>query len=324
METIMITGLAGFVGSHLVDLLLQDPDVQIVGVIHPTHAVQHLEDHPRVKVIREDILKETRLRQILRRVQPEVIYHLAGLAHVHESWVHRKETIHTNFMGSFYLLEACRRLTTFPKVLLIGSAECYGVVPFELQPIFEEYPLWPASPYAVSKIAQEMLGMQYARAEKLPVYLSRSFNHTGPRQKETFVCSAFAYQIAIAMSQPKPHRIMVGNLVARRDFTDVRDVVRAYQAIVEKGRPGEPYNVCSGKAPSIEEVLNTLIELSGEPFEVQTDSSLFRPVDMPLVLGSNEKIARETGWKPIHDLRTSLKDLLDYWRMKVQGGVSVT
>jgi GDP-4-dehydro-6-deoxy-D-mannose reductase len=126
------------------------------------------------------------------------------------------------------------------------------------------------------------------------------------------------------MTQPRPHRIMVGNLVARRDFTDVRDVVRAYQAIVEKGRPGEPYNVCSGKAPSIEEVLNTLIELSGEPFDVQTDSSLFRPVDMPLVLGSNEKITRETDWKPVHDLRTSLKDLLDYWRMKVRNGVSVT
>jgi GDP-4-dehydro-6-deoxy-D-mannose reductase len=324
MKTIMITGLAGFVGSHLVDLLLQDPEVEIVGVIHPTHAVQHLEEHARVKVIREDILKESRLKQILRQVKPEVIYHLAGLAHVHESWNNRKATMYTNFIGAFYLLEACRRLTAFPKVLLIGSAECYGVVPLELQPIYEEYPLSPASPYAVSKIAQEMLGMQYARAEKFPVYLSRSFNHTGPRQKETFVCSAFAYQIAVAMTQPKPHRIMVGNLTARRDFTDVRDVVRAYQSIIEKGRPGEPYNVCSGKAPSIEEVLNTLIELSGEPFEVQTDPALFRPVDMPLVLGSNEKIMRETGWKPIHDLRMSLKDLLDYWRSKVQNGVSVT
>jgi GDP-4-dehydro-6-deoxy-D-mannose reductase len=324
MKTILITGLAGFVGSHLVDLLLQDPDVQIVGVIHPTHAIQHLEEHPRVNVIREDILKESRLKQILRRVKPEVIYHLAGLAHVHESWMNRKATIHTNFMGSFYLLEACRKLTAFPKVLLIGSAECYGIVPLELQPIYEEYPLWPASPYALSKIAQEMLGIEYARAEKLPVYLSRSFNHTGPRQKETFVCSAFAHQIAVAMTQPKPHRILVGNLVARRDFTDVRDVVCAYQAIIEKGRPGEPYNVCSGKAPSIEEVLNILIELSGETFEVQIDPALFRPVDMPLVLGSNEKIFRETGWKPHFDLRTSLKDLLDHWRMKVQNGVSVT
>jgi GDP-4-dehydro-6-deoxy-D-mannose reductase len=324
MKTIMITGLAGFVGSHLVDLLLQDPEIEIVGVIHPTHAVQHLEEHPRVKVIREDILKEARLKQILRRIKPEVIYHLAGLAHVHESWNNRKATMYTNFIGAFYLLEACRRLTAFPKVLLIGSAECYGVVPLELQPIYEEYPLSPASPYAVSKIAQEMLGMQYARAEKLPVYLSRSFNHTGPRQKETFVCSAFAYQIAVAMTQPKPHRIMVGNLTARRDFTDVRDVVRAYQSIVEKGRPGEAYNVCSGKAPAIEEILNTLLELAGEPFELQTDPALFRPVDMPLVLGSNEKIMRETGWKPLHDLRDSLKDLLDYWRAKVQNGVSVT
>jgi len=320
----MITGLAGFVGSHLVDLLLQDPDVQIAGVIHPTHAIQHLEQHPRIIIHHEDILKATRLKQILRRVQPEVVYHLAGLAHVHESWINRKATIHTNFLGSFYLLEACRSLTAFPKVLLIGSAECYGIVPPEQQPIREDYPLSPASPYAVSKIAQEMLGMEYARAEKLPVYLSRSFNHTGPRQKETFVCSAFAYQIAVAMTQPKPHRILVGNLIARRDFSDVRDVVRAYKAIVENGEPGEPYNVCSGKAPSIEEVLRILIELSGQPFEVEIDPALFRPVDMPLLLGSNEKLSRQTSWKPICDLRTSLRDLLEYWRMKVQNGVSVS
>jgi GDP-4-dehydro-6-deoxy-D-mannose reductase len=319
----MITGLAGFVGSHLVDLLLKDPDVQIVGVIHPTHPIQHLEEHPRIKIHREDILKASRLKKILRQVKPEVIYHLAGLAHVHESWSNRKATIDTNFVGSFHLLEACRSLTAFPKVLLIGSAECYGIVPAERQPITEDFPLSPTSPYAVSKIAQEFLGMQYAKAEKLPVYLCRSFNHTGPRQKETFVCSAFAYQIAVATYQPPPHRIYVGNLIARRDFTDVRDVVRAYKTILDSGKPGEPYNVCSGKAPSIEEVLQMLIDLSGKPFQVETDPALFRPVDMPLLLGSHQKLTAQTGWAPLYDLRTTLKDLFEYWQLKVQG-VSVS
>ncbi len=323
MKTVVITGLAGFVGSHLVDLLMKDPDVQIVGIIHPTHAVQHLEDHPRIQIYREDILKASRLKKILRLVKPEVVYHLAGLAHVHESWTHRRATMETNFIGSFNLLEACRSLTAFPKVLLVGSAEAYGIVPTEKQPIKEDFPLSPASPYAVSKIAQEILGMQYARAEKLPVYICRAFNHTGPRQKETFVCSAFAYQIAIATGQPPPHRIHVGNLSARRDFTDVRDVVRAYSTILNSGEPGEPYNVCSGKAPSIEEVLHLLIDLSGKPFQVEIDSALFRPVDMPLILGSHEKLTTQTGWRPMYDLRTTLKDLFEYWQMKVQG-VSVS
>jgi GDP-4-dehydro-6-deoxy-D-mannose reductase len=323
MTTILITGLAGFVGSHLVDLLQKDPDVEIVGVIHPTHAIQHLEENPRVTIYREDILKSSSLKKILRQVKPDIIYHLAGFAHVGESWTHRKTTIETNFIGTFNLLEACRSLTAFPKVLLIGSAECYGIVPPEKQPITEDFPLSPASPYAVSKIAQEVLGIEYARAEKLPVYICRAFNHTGPRQKETFVCSAFAYQIAVAITQPPPHQIYVGNLVARRDFSDVRDVVRAYKSILDSGEPGEPYNVCSGNAPSIQEVLHLLIELSGRPFQIETDSALFRPVDHPLILGSHQKLTASTGWNPIYDLRTTLKDLLEYWQMKIQG-VSVT
>jgi GDP-4-dehydro-6-deoxy-D-mannose reductase len=323
MKTILITGLAGFVGSHLVDLLLQDPDVQIVGIIHPTHQIQHLEENPRVTIYREDILKASSLKKILRRIKPDIIYHLAGMAHVGESWTNRKATIETNFNGTFNLLEACRSFTSFPKVLLIGSAECYGIVPPEKQPITEDFPLSPASPYAVSKIAQEALGIEYACAEKLPVYLCRAFNHTGPRQRETFVCSAFAYQIAIAMTQPPQHQIYVGNLIARRDFTDVRDVVRAYKSILDDGEPGEPYNVCSGNAPSIEEVLHQLIELSGHPFQIEIDPTRFRPVDHPLILGSHQKLTTKTGWNPIYDLRTTLKDLLEYWQMKIQG-VSVT
>jgi GDP-4-dehydro-6-deoxy-D-mannose reductase len=318
MATVLITGLGGFVGSHLADLLLQDITTNIVGLIHPTHPVQHLEENPRITVYREDILKPRNLRRIIKKVAPEEVYHLAGWAHVHESWKYRKETFETNFLGTFHLLEACRALPSFPKVLLVGSAESYGIVPEEAQPIEESRPLSPFSPYAVSKMAQEALGIQYAKAEKLPVFLTRSFNHTGPRQKETFVCSAFARQIAIAETNGSPTEIKVGNLIARRDFSDVRDVVRAYQTVLQKGEPGEPYNVCSGSAITIDEVLRTLLSYSVCQFRITTDPVKFRPVDMPLLLGSFQKLRSHTGWQPKIDLGTTLRDLLEYWREKLR------
>jgi GDP-4-dehydro-6-deoxy-D-mannose reductase len=306
------------VGSHLVDLLLQDPDVRIEGILHPSHQVQHLEENPRIRVNYVDILRAEELENTIREIQPEVVYHLAGMAHVHESWVYRKETIDTNFIGSFHLLEACRKLDAFPKLLLVGSAECYGIVPEHEQPITEQRSMLPSSPYAVSKIAQEMLGIQYARAEKLPVYLSRSFNHTGPRQKETFVCPAFARQIALAEIRRDNFEICVGNLVARRDFSDVRDVARAYKTILESGIPGEPYNVCSGRALSIENMLHTLLSYSTDQFEVTTDPAKFRPADMPLVLGSFDKLQKTTGWRPEFTIEDTLRDLLNYWREKLR------
>jgi GDP-4-dehydro-6-deoxy-D-mannose reductase len=251
------------------------------------------------------------------------VFHLAGLAHVKESWSNRKETIETNFLGSLNLLEACRELPTFPKVLLVGSAECYGRVGEENQPILETHPLAPASPYAVSKIAQEMLAVQYGRSEKLPVYVTRSFNHTGPRQKESFVCSGFARQVALAEAGQISPQIVVGNLSAKRDFSDVRDVVRAYKAIVEDGQPGEPYNVCSGEAHSIREVLDTLLSFSSVNFEVTVDSARFRPSDLPLLVGSPEKLKSHTGWVRQFSFTQTLQDLLNYWRFRVRSQSAV-
>lgn len=323
MQSILITGLAGFVGSHLADLLLKDPEVEISGILHPTHQIQHLEESRRITVHRGDILQAEELTELVRKIKPDVVYHLAGLAHVHESWVNRKATIDTNFFGTFHLLEACRTLDAFPKVLLVGSAECYGIVPEREQPITESQPLLPTSPYAVSKIAQEMLGIQYARGDRLPVYLTRSFNHTGPRQKETFVCSSFARQIAAAEIAGNGFEIRVGNLEARRDFADVRDVVVAYKTVLEKGTPGVPYNVCAGKAISIEAMLNTLLSFSSAKFKVAIDPAKFRPVDMPLLLGSHEKLNRDTRWKPAYPIETTLRDLLSYWRDKLKSDGAV-
>lgn len=314
MTRVLITGIGGFVGSHLADLLLHDSTTEIAGLVHPSHETRLLRSHPRITLHREDILNEEALPELIRRIAPDVVYHLAGMAHVHESWKNRKETLQVNFWGAFHLIEACRLLPAFPKVLLIGSGECYGFVPEQEQPVRESRALAPSSPYAVSKIAQETLGIEAAKAEKLPVLISRSFNHTGPRQKETFVCSRFAREIALAEKSGVPFVLKVGNMAARRDFTDVRDVVRAYKYIVDHGTPGEPYNVCSGTAVSIQEVLDILVSLTDKKPEVITDPAIFRPVDIPLLQGSAEKLKTETGWKPVYDLKTTLKDLLDYWR----------
>lgn len=318
MTRVLLSGIAGFAGSHLAEMLLDDSTISIVGIHHPDHPLQHRIENQQLKIHYLDILNPDQLAAVVREVSPDIIYHLAGMAHVHESWSNRRATIETNFLGTFHLLEACRNLAKFPKVLLIGSGECYGIIPHAEQPVSEERPMVPSSPYAVSKIAQEILGTQYAKAEQFPVYLSRPFNHTGPRQKETFVCSAFAQQIAMAelgMSEPE---IKVGNLTARRDFSDVRDVVAGYIAIVKDGRPGEPYNVCSGTAISIQEILEILLSHASTKFQVIVDRERFRPVDMPLLLGSGEKLKTETGWQPKYPIEQTLLDLLNYWREKLQ------
>ncbi len=302
----------------MADLLLQDSTIQIAGIIHPSYEVQHLKESPRIVIYREDIQNEKKLKSLVEEIVPETVYHLAGMAHVHESWKNRREFITTNFIGAMNLVEACRDLPVFPKILFIGSAECYGNVPESEQPIFESRPFSPLSPYAVSKTAQEILGIQYAKAEKLPIYLSRSFNHTGPRQKETFVCPAFARQIVMAELGRSSPVLTVGNLSAKRDFSDVRDVVRAYQAILETGIPGEPYNVCSGSAISIEEMLHILLSYSKIKIQVEVDPQKFRPADMPLLLGSPERLKRDTGWNPVYDIHRTLLDLLEYWRYKLK------
>lgn len=318
MTRVLITGIAGFAGSHLADQLLADSTIFIAGIHHPSHPSQYLAERDRFDLHYLDILEPSELDRVVREISPDVIYHLAGLAHIHESWTYRKATIETNFLGSFHLLEACRKLPKFPKVLLIGSGECYGVVPLNEQPISEERPLIPASPYAVSKIAQEILGMEYGRAEKFPVYLCRPFNHTGPRQKETFVCSAFAMQIASAELGLAEPEIKVGNLTAKRDFSDVRDAVSAYRAIVEQGRPGEPYNVCSGNPVSIQEILDILISHASIKLHVTVDAERIRPVDMPLLVGNPGKLIDETRWHSRFTISETLLDLLNYWRDKLK------
>jgi GDP-4-dehydro-6-deoxy-D-mannose reductase len=240
---------------------------------------------------------------------PEVIYHLAAFAHVGQSWEQPRETFRVNAVGTLELLEAARACERPPRVLLVGSAEVYGSVGPEQLPLTEDSPLRPVSPYAASKVAAEYLGLQAFLGHGLPVIRIRAFNHIGPRQNPAFAVPAFARRIVEARARGE-HKLAVGNVTARRDFTDVRDVVRAYRLLAQHGQAGEAYQVCSGQEVSIEEIAARLLRLAGVALELEVDPELFRPVEVPVLLGDPSRIAAATGWKPEYDLDQTLADVL--------------
>jgi GDP-4-dehydro-6-deoxy-D-mannose reductase len=292
----LVTGASGFVGGWLLDHLRAMDDEVIA---------------PEVDVTQAD-----RLRDALQDARPQAIYHLAALAHVGESWAAPHETFEVNATGTLNLLEAARSLTALPTVLLVGSAEVYGRVTAGDLPLREDTALRPVSPYAASKVSAEFLGLQAYLAHGLPVIRVRAFNHIGPGQAPTFVVSSLARQIADA-SLHGGSAIRVGNLTPRRDFTDVRDVVRAYRLLVERGTPGEVYNVCAGEAVAIADVVDVLLEISGARLDVVQDPERVRGVDVPVLLGDPGRLQRTTGWRREHGLRASLADVLDYWRSEL-------
>lgn len=242
---------------------------------------------------------------------PEAIYHLAAISNVVQSWQAPAHTFEVNALGTLHLLEAARGLVAPPRVVLIGSAEVYGKVRPDQVPITEDTPLRPVTPYAASKVAAEFLGMQAFLAHGLPVLSVRAFNHIGPTQAGGFVVSDLARRIVDAR-RDGIKTLPVGNLSPRRDFTDVRDVVRAYRLLVERGEPGEAYNVCSGRDVAVEELAHRLLELSGADLSLETDPSLVRPVDLPVLKGDPTKIERATGWKPEIPLDQTLTEVLTH------------
>ncbi len=234
------------------------------------------------------------------------------------SWRAPAETLSTNLVGQAYLFEAIRSLGLDPVVQIAGSSEEYGLVLPDEVPITEENPLRPLSPYAVSKVGQDMLGYQYFQSYGLKVVRTRGFNHTGPRRGEVFVTSNFAKQIArieAGLSEPV---IRVGNLESIRDFTDVRDMVRAYWLAAERGTPGEVYNIASGEGITIRELLDRLLEISGAEVRVEEDPARLRPSDVEVLIGDSSKFRRDTGWEPEIPLERTLRDLLDFWRQRVR------
>jgi len=315
-KKVFITGITGFVGSHLSDLCIEN-NLEVTGNYlfeDELNNIQHLKD--KVELLKCNITDESYLHKFLKTKKPDFIFHLAAKSHVGFSWKDRKETLSVNFMGTANLLEIIRNLDYETRILLVGSAEEYGKVNTS-ERIKEDFPLKPTSPYAVSKVASEMLGYQYCISDDMKIIMVRAFNHTGPRQHPSFVCSDFARQISKIETGQEPPVINVGNLDIYRDFSDVRDVARAYLSLLEKGASGEVYNVCSGKAVSIKSMLDQLLKLSTVKIDIKVSKDRYRNVDLPVLSGNNEKIKKAVGWEPGIPLIKTLEDLLNDWRDKI-------
>ena len=316
---VLITGITGFAGSHLADYILANhPGVEVFGIVRwrsRMENVLHIRD--KVELIEADLKDLVSLQSCLAHIKPDRIFHLAAQSFVPASWKCPAETFAINAIGQINLFEAALSLKLKPRIQIAGSSEEYGqVFPDEI-PMKETNPLRPLSPYAVSKVAQDMLGWQYFRSYGLPIVRTRGFNHTGPRRGDVFVTSSFAKQIVEVEKGKRKPVIYVGNLEAKRDFTDVRDTVPAYWLSLEKGEPGEVYNIGSGKSVSMQEVLDTLLSLSKVKVKVEVDPKRLRPSDVPILLSDCTKFRKLTGWEPKIPFKKTLSDLLDYWRERV-------
>jgi GDP-4-dehydro-6-deoxy-D-mannose reductase len=318
---VLITGITGFAGSHLADFIIAEhPEVEIFG----THRWRSRYDN--IKHLQNDIqLVETELRdyssvyRALAMCRPDAIFHLAAQSYVPTSWTAPSDTLSTNIIGQTNLFEAVRDLGLDPVIQIAGSSEEYGLVLPDEVPITEDNPLRPLSPYAVSKVAQDMLAYQYFKSYGLRTIRTRGFNHTGPRRGDVFVTSNFAKQIVqIELGHGEPV-IRVGNLDAQRDFTDVRDMVRAYWLAVRQGEPGEVYNLSSGVTITIRELLDRLLALSQSEVRIEIDPERLRPSDVEILLGDSTKFKDQTGWEPQIPFDQTLQDLLDYWRESLKG-----
>lgn len=308
-----IIGAAGFVGGHLMDEMLR-----LGYVVGASKMPQEKIDKPGVEVYDLDILNPEQLSDVLGAFAPDYIVHLAAQSSVALSWKNPALTIDVNVKGAANVLEAIRALPKKPRVLLIGSGEQYGHVREGECPIGEENALRPGNIYAATKVCQDMLGKIYAEAYGLDVMMVRAFNHVGPGQHPMFVVASFCKQVAEIEAGLCDPSLKVGNLSAKRDFTDVRDVVRAYALLLQKGRGGQIYNVGSGKALTICELLEKIVSLSPAKISVEVDASRLRPVDIPVIEADISKLHQDTGWRPEIPLTKTLADTLAYWREAVR------
>lgn len=312
---ILITGISGFAGSHLADYFLAQNKHEVFGTIKwrsKRENILHIED--RINLIECDITDAFAVKSALEQSRPDQIFHLAAQSYVPFSWHVPKGTLETNIIGELNLFEGVRELKLDPMIHIAGSSEEYGLVHPDEVPITEDNPLRPLSPYAVSKVAQDFLGYQYSKSYGMRIVRTRAFNHTGPRRGEVFVTSTFARQL-IQIERGKMEPIMrVGNLNAVRDFSDVRDVVRAYAFALEKGTPGDVYNIASGKGIKIGDLLDRLVALTNVQIKIEQDPARLRPSDVELLIGSAEKFNKATGWKTEIPFDTTLRDLMEYWR----------
>jgi GDP-4-dehydro-6-deoxy-D-mannose reductase len=313
---VLITGGTGFVGTHLRRYLLEETDWEVTGTAFPDHPPEPCS--PRERCVRLDARDERATRDLLAETRPDAVVHLAAQSHVPTAYRNPWETLENNVRGQLNLLEGCVQLELKPRFLVIGSSEEYGRSSPEALPLEEEHPLRPENPYSVSKVAQDVMGYQYFISYGIPAVRARPFNHVGPGQSPRFVLAAFAQQVARIEAGGQEARMRVGNLSPARDFTDVRDVVRAYHLALLHAEAGEVYNVASGTPRTIQSLVDLLLEMARVPIEVEVDPERYRPADVPVIYGSADKLRAATGWQPRIPFERTVADVLQEWRAKVE------
>ncbi|MBN1218765.1 MAG: GDP-mannose 4,6-dehydratase [Anaerolineae bacterium] len=314
----LITGITGFAGGHLAQTLLDRGD-EVCGVdIRPAQGLKHLS--PEINLAVADLSDPIAVTTLLSQIQPEAIYHLAGQPFVPTSWQDPWGTIENNIRPQLNILQTIIQQQLTTRLLIVASNQVYGKVSSDQLPVREDTPFRPDNPYGVSKVAQDLLALQYHVSHGVDVLRVRAFNHIGPRQNPYFVSSSFAKQIAEIEAGLKEPIIRVGNLDAQRDFTDVVDVMRAYALLVEFGQPGEAYNVGTGRAYSIQYLLEILLGCGNVEIKIEQDPTRMRPSDVPVLYADNHKLRTTTGWEPTYTFEESLQRVLDYWRKEVKKG----
>ena len=314
---VLITGITGFVGSYMAEHALAC-GAEVYGSSRWRSNTANIDRlRGKITLIECDLRDLSSVRALAETSNPDYVIHLAAQSFVGASWQAPAETLSTNIISQVNLLEAIRGLKMTPRFLAIGSSEEYGLVHPDEIPIKETNPLRPLSPYAVSKVAQDMMGYQYFKSYGLPIVRTRAFNHEGPRRGDVFVTSSFAKQVAEIEAGDRNPVIFVGDLKPRRDFSDVRDIVRGYWLLLQRGEPGEVYNLCSGRSWSIQQVLDFLVDQSRvKGIRVTVDAARLRPSDVMVLEGDATKMRKITGWEPEIPLERTLKDLLGYWRQR--------
>lgn len=315
---VLITGISGFAGSHLADVCLaQGADVYgLTQTPGPHPNLAHLGG--RIDLRTANITARADMIDAFGAIRPDRIFHLAAQAHVPTAWNDPAETLTTNILGQLNVILAMQEHAPEARLLAVSSSNVYGMVEAGDLPVNETTPFRPADPYAVSKVGQDMLALQYAQSHGLFIVRVRPFNHIGPRQAPDFVIARFAQELAEMEAGLRPPTMKVGNMSAKRDFTDVRDVARAYWLALEKGAPGAVYTVGSGAARSIDEMLEIMQSLAKIDIRVETDPALFRPGDLPVLQADPREFQRQTGWQTAIPLEQTLADTLDYWREQVR------
>ncbi len=315
---VLITGITGMTGSHLAEYLLSKSDIEVHGTIRPQDSRRYLVGFEKALRLHEcDLRDADAVVSVIKKIKPEQIYHLAAETSVENSWKNPGQTITNNISCQLNIFEAVRQSNFNTRILITGSSEAYGLVSKSDLPVGEDIGFKPLSPYGVSKVSQDVLAYQYYKSYGMDIVRSRVFNLTGPRQSPVFSLSNFARQLAMIEANEKEPILMVGNLEACRDFTDFRDVVKAYWLALQKGLSGEVYNIGSGKSRNLKDILSMLMDISKIGATIEQNPDWMRPSDIPHMVCDNTRFRLATGWQPEISFRKTLQDLFGYWQFAV-------